>query len=61
MVEELETIFEGKDRPVTMRDLSEMKYLERVIKEVLRIYPSTPNITRTLTNDLTIGNFAGFT
>lgn len=38
-----------------MRDLSEMKYLERVIKESLRIYPSTPNIMRTLKNDLTIG------
>lgn len=55
MAQELDEIFQGKDRPVTMRDLSEMKYLERVIKESLRIYPSTPNIMRTLSNDVALG------
>lgn len=56
MSEELDVIFQGENRQITMRDLSEMKYLERVIKESLRIYPSTPNIMRTLTNDLMLGS-----
>ena len=55
MYEELEDIFQGTDRSPTMKDLNEMKYLERVIKEALRIYPSVPIISRELTEDVEIG------
>ena len=54
--QEQESIFQGSDRSVTMRDLSEMKYLERVIKETLRLYPSVPGVGRTLSEDIKMGN-----
>jgi cytochrome P450 len=53
--EELEGIFQGSDRSPTMKDLNEMKYLERVIKEALRLYPSVPYISRETTEDIKIG------
>jgi len=38
-----------------MMDLNEMKYLDRVIKESLRLYPSVPQISRLLKEDIEIG------
>ena len=51
----MEGIFEGSDRPPTFKELNEMKYLERVIKESLRLYPSVPVISRLLLEHLDIG------
>jgi cytochrome P450 family 4 len=53
--EELDQIFRGSEHPPTMKELSMMKYLERVIKESLRLYPSVPFIAREITEDVQIG------
>ncbi|KAG8200759.1 hypothetical protein JTE90_006344 [Oedothorax gibbosus] len=51
--QELDSIF-GKDneREVTTDDIRDMKYLECVIKESLRIYPPVPAYGRLIRNDI---------
>ncbi|KAK7864371.1 hypothetical protein R5R35_010970 [Gryllus longicercus] len=53
--EEQASIFQDSGRQPNTQDLAEMKYLERVIKESLRLYPSVPIIARYLTEDVTVG------
>ncbi|XP_057340862.1 cytochrome P450 4g15-like [Microplitis mediator] len=52
--EELNGIFKGSDRPCTFQDTLEMKYLERVIMESLRMFPPVPAIARQLNEDVKI-------
>lgn len=54
-LQEQDEIFQGSDREPTMEDLKRMKYLERCMKESLRLYPSVPMIARRLTEDLKLG------
>ncbi|XP_044728440.1 cytochrome P450 4C1-like, partial [Chrysoperla carnea] len=55
--EELSAIFDGSDRDPTMDDLKNMKYLERCIKEALRLFPSVPVIARQLTDEENIDGY----
>ncbi|XP_018572314.1 cytochrome P450 4g15-like [Anoplophora glabripennis] len=58
--EELKEIFQDNlSRPITFNDTVQMKYLERVILETLRVYPPVPIIGRVLKEDVTLvtGNY----
>lgn len=52
VVKELRTIFETADCNVTQANLSGMQYMERVIKETMRLLPPTPLIARKSSYDV---------
>lgn len=54
--EELNEIFKGSDRQCTFQDTLEMKYLERVILESLRLFPPVPAIARNLNHDVKLAS-----
>lgn len=46
---------DDRNRPATMKELNDMKYLECCIKEALRLFPSVPVMARHLSEDMTVG------
>jgi len=58
--EELDTIFGDSNRQCTFQDTLEMKYLERVIMETLRLFPPVPLIARRLNEEVKIGKLFRF-
>ncbi|XP_077504616.1 cytochrome P450 4c3-like [Amblyomma americanum] len=56
--EELDAVFgSDRERPVTVEDIKQLKYLDCVLKEALRLYPPIPAIARKLGEDVSIGKY----
>lgn len=54
--DELRSIYKSQDEDTTSEHFSQMSYLERVIKEGLRLFPLGPFIIRLATGDVKVSN-----
>lgn len=56
VIQEIDEIFRGSDRPATFADTLELKYLERCLLETLRMFPPVPIIARQLNEDVQLAS-----
>nr|QLI62189.1 cytochrome P450 40 [Streltzoviella insularis] len=52
--QELYEVFGESDRPLVKEDLLKLKYLERVVKESIRLFPPVPFIIRKILEEITL-------
>lgn len=50
-------MFGDSDRALVKEDLPKLQYLERVVKESLRLFPPAPIIVRKVTEELKLRTF----
>ncbi|KAM6972441.1 cytochrome P450 4V2-like [Aplochiton taeniatus] len=55
--QELEVVLGVSDRPINVEDLKKLHYLECVVKESLRLFPSVPFFARSICEDCVINGF----
>ncbi|KAM7435004.1 Cytochrome P450 4V2 [Porites harrisoni] len=55
--EEVDLFFDSRPETLSVDDLKDLRYLECVIKEAQRIFPSVPHFARTTTEDCQLGEF----
>ncbi|XP_043488236.1 cytochrome P450 4C1-like [Polistes fuscatus] len=55
--QELDDIFGDSDKTATTKEIAQLKYLDRVTKEALRLYPSAPGFLRKLSEDVKIDDY----
>ncbi|XP_032673498.1 cytochrome P450 4c21-like [Odontomachus brunneus] len=55
--EEIDQVFQDSQSPATMKELSQLKYLDRVMKESIRLYPTVPLIARRIMRDTNIDGY----
>lgn len=56
LYDELRTVFDGQDEQASYEHLQRLTYLDRVIREVMRLFPSAPLISRCARADIPVSN-----
>ncbi|XP_044261197.1 cytochrome P450 4c3-like [Tribolium madens] len=56
IMDELESVFGTDDRKPTLEDINNLEYLERVIKETLRLFPTKPLIARLVDKEIKLNS-----
>ncbi|XP_022827529.1 cytochrome P450 4C1-like isoform X2 [Spodoptera litura] len=54
---EIQEVLNNEDRDFTKNDLPKLVYVEAVIKETLRLYPTIPYIGRQVNRDIVLGKY----
>lgn len=58
IVQELHQVFgTDKEAPTTLRDLNELKYVDMVIKESMRLYAPVPFIGRETCSEIDVSKY----
>ena len=52
---EVKSVLPNQDSDVSLDDLKSMPFLDRFIKETLRLFPAVPVLTRRVTKDILVG------
>lgn len=55
--EEMAEVVGAENEVATTKQLGQLKYLDRVIKEVMRLFPTVPSVSRYVDKDTVLGNY----